>query len=57
MTFSLPLLLEGSAKGSVEGGIVTQVSSSLDIECFPTNVPERIAVDISDEILNEVFTN
>ena len=55
MTFSLPLLLEGSAKGSVEGGIVTQVSSSLDIECFPTDVPESIPVDISDLELNEVI--
>ena len=55
MTFSLPLLLEGAAKGSVEGGIVTQVSSSLDIECFPTDVPESIPVDISDLELNEVI--
>ena len=55
MTFSLPLLLEGSAKGSVEGGIVAQVSSSIDIECFPTDVPESISVDISDLELNEVI--
>ncbi len=55
MTFSLPLLLEGSAKGSVEGGIVAQVSSSIDIECFPTDVPESISVDISDLELNGVI--
>lgn len=55
MTFSLPLILEGSAIGSVEGGIVTQVSNSIDVECFPTDVPESIAVDISELELNAVL--
>ena len=55
MTFSLPLVFEGTAVGSVEGGIVTQVNSAIDIECFPTDVPETILVDISDLELNEVI--
>ena len=55
MTFSLALVFEGTAVGSVEGGIVTQVSSAIDIECFPTDVPESILVDISDLELNEVI--
>ena len=55
MIFSLPLVFEGTAVGSVEGGIVTQVSSAIDIECFPTDVPESILVDISDLELNEVI--
>ena len=55
MTFSLPLVFEGTAVGSVEGGIVTQVNSAIDIECFPTDVPESILVDISDLELNEVI--
>ena len=55
MTFSLPLVFEGTAAGSVEGGIVTQVNSAIDIECFPTDVPESILVDISHLELNEVI--
>ncbi len=55
MTFSLPLVFEGTAVGSVEGGIVTQVNSAIDIECFPTDVPESILVDISHLELNEVI--
>ena len=56
MTFSLPIILEGVAKGSVEGGIVTQAANTIDIECFPTNVPESIIVDISELELNTVIT-
>ena len=56
MTFSLPIILEGVAKGSVEGGIVTQAANTIDIECFPTNVPESIIVDISELDLNTVMT-
>ena len=56
MTFSLPIVLEGVAAGSVEGGIVTQAAASIDIECFPTNVPESIIVDISELELNSVIS-
>ena len=55
MTFSLPIVLEGVAAGSVEGGIVTQAAPSIDIECFPTNVPESLIVDISGLELNSVI--
>ena len=47
MTFSIPLVLEGDAVGIDEGGIVTQVATTIDVECFPNDVPESITVDIS----------
>ncbi len=47
MTFSIPLVLEGDAIGVDEGGIVTQVATTIDVECFPNDVPESITVDIS----------
>jgi large subunit ribosomal protein L25 len=47
MTFSIPLVLEGDAVGVDEGGIVTQVATTIDVECFPNDVPESITVDIS----------
>ena len=56
MTLSLPIVLEGVAAGSVEGGIVTQAATSIDIECFPTNVPESLIVDISGLELNSVIS-
>ena len=56
MTFSVPVILEGEAAGSTEGGLVAQVASSVDIECFPTDVPENISLDISSLELNGVMT-
>ena len=47
MTFSIPLVLEGEAVGVDEGGIVTQVATTIDVECLPNDVPESITVDIS----------
>ena len=56
MTFSIPLTLTGNAEGAVEGGIITQVTNVIDIECFPTNVPDTIEVDISSLALGEIFS-
>ena len=47
MTFSIPLVLEGDAVGIDEGGIVAQVATTIDVECYPNDVPESITVDIS----------
>ena len=47
MTFSIPLVLEGDAIGIDEGGIVAQVATTIDVECYPNDVPESITVDIS----------
>ncbi|SUZ86130.1 uncharacterized protein METZ01_LOCUS38984 [marine metagenome] len=47
MTFSIPLVLEGDAVGIEEGGIVAQVATTIDVECYPNDVPESITVDIS----------
>jgi len=47
MTCSIPLVLEGDAVGIDEGGIVAQVATTIDVECYPNDVPESITVDIS----------
>ncbi|MBD31063.1 MAG: 50S ribosomal protein L25 [Candidatus Marinimicrobia bacterium] len=56
MNFSIPLNLVGDAVGSVEGGIVSQAASSVELECFPTNVPDSIDVDITNLELNGTLT-
>ena len=52
MKFSIPLNLVGDAVGAVEGGIVSQSANLIDIECFPTDVPDSIDVDITGLELN-----
>ncbi len=52
MKFSIPLNLVGDSVGATEGGIVSQSANLIDIECFPTDVPDSIDVDITNLELN-----
>ena len=56
MKISIPLVLEGNSAGVVQGGILTQTLSNIDIQCFPTDVPENIIVDITKLDLNSSIT-
>ncbi len=56
MKISIPLVLEGNSVGVVQGGILTQTLSNIDIQCFPTDVPENIVVDITKLDLNSSIT-
>ena len=40
--------IHGTAKGVVEGGIVVQALSELEIECLPMDIPKSIDVDVSE---------
>lgn len=55
MTISVPIVLEGTAIGVKEGGIMTQNLSVLEINCLPSEVPDQITVDVSDFELNHVM--
>ena len=52
MTISVPIHLEGEAVGVTEGGVLSQILTSLDIECLPTDVPEFIPIDVTDLEMN-----
>jgi len=52
MTISVPIHLEGEAVGVSEGGVLSQILTSLDIECLPTDVPEFISLDVSELDMN-----
>ena len=48
VTISVELKLTGSAQGVVEGGILVQGLSELEIDCLPMDIPEFLEVDISN---------
>ncbi|HDY76228.1 MAG TPA: 50S ribosomal protein L25 [Candidatus Marinimicrobia bacterium] len=52
MTITVSIRLEGDAEGVKQGGVLSQIMNSIDIECFPTDVPEFISLDISDLVVN-----
>lgn len=37
----------------VEGGVLDFVTRELEIECLPTDIPDKIVVDVSDLVLNK----
>jgi large subunit ribosomal protein L25 len=45
----VPITLTGTAKGvSEEGGILQQVSRTLEISCLPDNIPDAFELDVTD---------
>ncbi len=44
----VPVVLEGSAIGVREGGLLQHQMHKLKIECLPTNIPEHIVIDVSN---------
>ena len=45
---TVPVYLVGEAKGvKIGGGVLEQVLRSVDIDCLPTDIPEKFDVDVS----------
>ena len=56
MKFTIPISLEGEAEGVKEGGVLSQILTSIEVNCFPASVPDNILVDVSDMELNSNMT-
>jgi large subunit ribosomal protein L25 len=48
ITATVPVVLKGTAKGIINGGIVQNIRRELDVVCFPADIPKNIEIDISD---------
>ena len=54
LTITVPIVLKGEAPGvKQQGGIVDFVNREMEIEVLPGDIPENIAVDISELLLNQ----
>lgn len=49
----VPVILVGKSKGVVEGGILQQMSRSLNVRCLPNNIPTKIEADVSGLDIND----
>jgi large subunit ribosomal protein L25 len=45
---TVPLTLHGEAAGVKEGGVLSQVTTELNVEALPMEVPEHLEVDVSE---------
>ena len=54
ITVSVPIVLKGEPKGvKLQGGLLDFVTRDINVECLPTEIPENIAVDVSELMLNQ----
>ena len=45
---TVPVHLTGEAAGAKEGGVLSQVTSEVNVEALPMEVPERLDADVSE---------
>ena len=51
---TVPIQITGEAKGvKAQGGIVDFVHREIEIECLPADIPEQVAVDITELMLHD----
>ena len=56
MTILVPIVLIGESIGVKEGGILSQSLTQVEISCYPTDVPERIELNIDHLELNSALS-
>jgi len=55
LQISIPIELVGEAAGVHEGGMLDHLMRSIDVECLPGDVVERIEVDVSELSMSETY--
>jgi len=45
---NIPILLEGTAVGAKEGGVLEQLMHEVEVECLPKDIPESVMLDVSE---------
>ncbi|WP_438317914.1 50S ribosomal protein L25/general stress protein Ctc [Candidatus Caldatribacterium sp. SIUC1] len=48
ISLTVPVVIQGEAKGVKAGGILEIVTPELEVECFPDAIPEAIVVDVTE---------
>ncbi len=56
ITISVPIVLVGDAIGVKEGGVLSQSVTQVEISCYPTDVPEKIDLNIDDLEINAALS-
>ncbi len=47
VTVSVPVDIQGTAKGAEDGGVMEIYRNYLDLTCLPANIPSQVLIDIS----------
>jgi large subunit ribosomal protein L25 len=55
LEIEVPILLEGQPKGVREGGIIQHTMHRVQISCLPADIPDHIAINISELSLGDAI--
>ena len=55
VTVEVPVVPVGTPVGVNEGGVLDHIVHSVEVECLPTEIPERIEVDVSGMEIGDVI--
>src|SRR5690606_30192018 len=55
VTLKVPLVITGEEERVNDGSIIEQMLYEIEITCLPTQIPEKIEVDISRLAMNEAI--
>jgi large subunit ribosomal protein L25 len=54
ITVTVPIQLNGEPRGvKLQGGLLDFVTREIEVQCLPTDIPEHIALDVSELMLNQ----
>ena len=58
ITSEVPIELEGAdqAPGVREGGVLEHVTREVEVEALPTEIPERLVVDVSEMVIGDTIS-
>ncbi len=48
LRITVPISVKGSAPGVKEGGLLQHIMWEVEVECLPTNIPDKIDVNVSN---------
>ncbi len=55
VTVTVPVELHGLAKGVASGGTLDHVIQDVEVRCLPSDIPERIRLEISDLDIGQII--
>lgn len=47
VTVQVPVSFIGESPGVLEGGVIDQILHEIEVECLPTDIPQRLLLDVS----------
>jgi large subunit ribosomal protein L25 len=56
LTVTVPVVVKGEPKGvKQQGGVLDFVHREVEVECLPSDIPDKIEIDVSELLLNEAI--